>query len=34
MIDSTGWKVCRMSASLLRENVPYRRGSGPEQAEA
>ena len=33
MIDSTGWKVCRMSTSLRRENVPY-RGNGPEQAEA
>ena len=33
MIDSTGWKVCRMSASLLRENAPY-RWNGPEGAEA
>ena len=33
MIDGTGWKVCRMSASLRRENAPY-RGSGLEQAEA
>ena len=33
MIDGTGWKVCRMSASLRRENVQY-RGNGPEQAEA
>ena len=33
MIDSTGWKVCRMSVRLRRENAPY-RWSGPERAEA
>ena len=24
MIDGTGWKLCRMSAHLRRENAPYR----------
>ena len=33
MIDSTGWKVCRMSASLRRENALY-RGDAPERTEA